>query len=375
MATIISRADALASAEFQAAVAASHKVATLVQVLDPDGAVLDEIPIMGGAVALDSNAAVRASCSLDLVDSTGSLLPDSPTHMLAPYGNELRVCRGVTYLDGSSDVVSLGIFRIESVEVDDQGDSFTIRIAGRDRAARVIDARFETPYQVAAGTNFATAITTLVEDAYPGVTTSFASTSVTTPLLVAEEGDDRWDFCQGLAEAIGAELYFDGDGVLRLAPTSASVAPVASFSEGDGGVLLQAARNWSRESAFNRVIVTGESQDDTAPVRGVATDDNSASPTFYGGPFGQVPDFWASSFITTATQAADAAEGRLAKLLGTTEQISFGAITNPALEPGNTVTITRERIGVSEDHIIDQLSVPLSFEQPMTGQTRITQVR
>jgi hypothetical protein len=295
---------------FAATITTSHVVATQATVVDSEG-VETVVPIVEGSVTLDQQAAVRGRCDLLLVDDgTLDLVPAAPADLLAPYGNEIRVERGVTFPDGTTELVSLGVFRIEDAQVDETPGQLQIRIAGRDRAARFEDARFEAPYQVAASTNYATAIEAVLTDAWPDVPTSFESTALTTPALVAQEGDDRWAFAQEMARSLGMSLYFDGDGTCVMSP-DVLAEPVVTIAEGDGGVLLQAGRQWSRQGTFNRVIATGENTGETAPARGVATDDNALSPTYYFGAFGKVPRFYVSPFITTDAQAEAAAQSIL----------------------------------------------------------------
>lgn len=365
------------TAAFQAAVVESHQIATRAVV--SDGTTDTTVPIVDGTVTLDQRAATRGRLDLTLApDDTSDieLVPDSPTALLAPYGNEIQVSRGITYPDGTSELVSLGIFRIEDTETVDTAAGQQVRVTGMDRSKILIDARFEEPYQVASGTNYATAIEDVLTAGYPTIETSFTATSRTTPLLIAQEGDDRWAFAQQMAQAIGMDLYFDGDGVCVLVPSStlSSGSAVIDLVEGEGGVLLDASRRWSRQSTFNRVIATGENTGEGAPARGIATDDNASSPTYYYGPFGRVPRFYASPFLTTDAQAEDAAAAILARELGTTQQVSFGAIVNPALEPGDVARITRARSGIDEDHVIDALTIPLSAGGVMTGSTRAVQV-
>ena len=361
------------SAAFQTAIIASHRLATSATILDTAG---NEtiVGIIDGTVTLDQTAAVRGRCDITVVDDgTLGLVPDSPASLLAPYGNEIRLERGIQYPDGTTELVSLGVFGIQDSEVTDNGGSLQIRVSALDRAQRLIDAKFEEPYNIAAGTNFATAILTALQAVWPDVPHDLTATALTTPAVIAQEGDDRWQFAQDMATAISMNLYFDGDGTLRLVPNVLG-APVAALTEGEGGVLLEASRRWTRENTFNRVIATGENTGEGAPVRGVATDDNPLSPTYYFGPFGKAPRFYNSSLITTNDQAAAAALGLLISELGTTEQVDFGSLVLPHLEPGDTVRITRERSGIDEDHVLDSLTIPMGAEGSMSGQTRARQV-
>lgn len=356
---------------FQEAVHASHQIATLVSVLTAT----EEIPLtaaVAGTVTLDQPAATRGRCDLTLVDDgTLGLVPRLPADLLTPYGNEIRASRGVLLPTGP-ELVSLGIFRIEDVEITDGPEGLQIQVTGQDRSARVIDARFEEPYQVAGGTNAITAIAAVIAAAWPDVETDLTPTSRTSPQVLANEGDDRWAFAQSLATSIGYALYFDGDGVLIGRPVATSTTPVDRIAEGEGGVLVRAGRRWTRQGTFNRVIATGENTGEAAPARGVATDLDPTSPTYYYGDYGRVPRFYSSPFIATDDQAADAAAAILARELGTTQQVSFGSIVNPALEPDDVIAVRRDRAGIDEDHIIDRLTIPLGHEEAMSGATRAT---
>jgi hypothetical protein len=359
---------------FKAAVMQSHRIASLVEVLQ-DGAVISQLAtVTGGSVTLDAKAQSRGRVDITLVDDgTLGLVPDAPGDLLAPYGREVRVWRGIRYPDNTSELVSLGVFRIDDTTINDTPGGLEIQVAGADRSARVSDARFEAPYQIAAGTNLATAILGLVSPVLPGLVTDFIPTSVTTPAVFAEEQGDRWVLAQKLASDAGLRLYFDGDGTLVLDVDSSGV-PVVTIAEGASGVLLSAARRWTSQGAFNRVVATGENTGIGIPVRGVATDLNTLSPTYYFGPFGPRPRFYSSQFIVTAQQALDAATSILSKELGTTQTVNFGSLVLPHLEPGDVARVTRARAGIDEDNIIDSLTIPLTHDGAMTGATRASQV-
>lgn len=358
------------SSRFQTAISGSHRLAISVDVLRGSGVAATIDTVVDGSVTLDITAATRGR--VDLTITGDDLIPTSPTDLLAPYGNELQVKRGVRYADGTVELVSLGVFRIDSVEISDAGAGREIRLSGGDRSVRVIDARFEEPYQITAGTNVATAIQNTVADALPSITFDLTSTTMTTPLLSASEGDDRWKFVQDLAASIGHALYFDGDGTLVSRPVAntGATAPATQLTEDTDGLLLSADRSWGRAGTYNRVIATGENTGEGAAVRGVATDLNTSSPTYYYGGFGRVPRFYSSQFITTDDQAADAAAAMLSRELGTTQQINFGTVCNPALEPNDVARVTRAALGIDEDHIIDSLTIPLGSQGAMTGKTR-----
>lgn len=364
------------TAKFRAAVRAPHQIVARATITDGAGnTLLDSAPILDGSVTLDRTAAIRGRADLQIAfDPAQDLVPTTAASALAPYGHEVTICRGVRYLDGTEETVPLGVFRLEDVTVSDDASGVSLRVAAQDRAARLIDARLEDPYQVASGGQYGAAIISLLTDAWPSmpyVAADFAALTSSTPAVPLAEGADRWAAARSMATACGCDLFFDGDGKLRArAASNTSSTPVEAIDEGQNGVLITVAKSWKRAGAYNRVIATGEAIDGAAPPRGVATDDNAASPTYYYGPFGRVPRFYASPFIADATQAASAAAAILADSRGTTQAVTWGSLVLPHLEPGDAVQITRQRTHIAETHVIDSLTIPLSAAGVMQGTTR-----
>lgn len=365
------------SVAYQAAIKRSHRAVVTVDVL-ASGVVVGTLTavegsggaVVAGDVTLDTRAATRGRLALQIVDNGSlGLVPNDARALLAPYGNELRVSRGLVLPSGMLETPGVGVFRIERSRVEDTAGGLAIQVTGMDRSVRVIDDRFEDPHEIAAGTTVETAILELVEHAIPGVVTNFPGVSYVTPTVRAEEAGDRWQLARDLATACGLELYFDEVGTLTLKPTAPG-AVVGTFAEGPGGVLLTVARDWSREGSFNIVVATGENTGEAAPARGVARDEDPASPTYYLGPFGRVVSFFQSQFIVTNEQATAAAASILERQLGTTETVEFDVLVDPSRQPGDSIRVTRARAGVDEDHVIDQIRIPLAVTESMTGQTR-----
>lgn len=359
---------------FLAAIKTNHTAISRVTVLRNGEPVMTANTVASGNVNFDSSAASRGRVDLSLFDDgTLGVIPLLVSDPLAPYGNEIQVERGIRFTDGTTEYMGLGIYRIDDVQVGESGAGLTVSVAGLDRSASCIDATFEDPYQVNAGDNYVQAILAALQDGVPGLSYNFSDSSVVAPQLIAQEGSNRWEFCQKMANAIGMDLYFDGDGVCNLSPVSGFDSdPVWAVVEGVGGLLLGATRRWSRQGAANKFIYTGENTGGAAPFRGEASDDNPTSPTFYGGVFGKVPRFVSSPMISSDAQAQDAASAALARELGTTQSIDFGSLVNPALEVGDMIEIARARAGINESHIIDKMTIPLASGEAMSGTTRAT---
>lgn len=361
------------SAQFLAALRGSHKSFARAQVLTsfqtgtrPVGGV--ELNIIDGAVSLDGDADVRGS--VELVTTGGlNVFPQRPTDGLTPYGNELFIESGIQLGNGSTEIVSQGYFRIDS---DEQSNApfGTIRITAYDRMKGIVEARLTTPVSFVAGTTVLTIFTTLVLEVYPLATIEFDDASFANSSLVSTQvaEESRFDFLNNIVTSNGKIMYWDYRGILVIKTAPDPTASVWTVNAGTQGVLVDATRSLTREGVYNAVVAVGESVNDTPPVRAVVIDDDPTSPTYWFGKFGKIPRFFSSSFITTFEQAASAAAGILKKTLGLPHAVNFSAISNPALEPLDAVTI--DQLDVVAIHVIQTLVIPLTVDRPLTATTR-----
>jgi len=354
-------------ASLHTATSQSHTSVVTADIYKAGVAIALNLPVVSGSVTIDGRAALRRRCTVTVLDINGTFAPNDATDTLAPYGNELVLKRGV-----AGDMAALGVFRFDTASVTDSGP-VTIDLAGFDRAGTVQAARFETPYTVAAGTNYGTAIQAFITSRLPGLIYSFATTTRVTPLLVFEESSDPWAEAQKMAASVGMEVFFDANGICVLRPEPDPNAPgvtVTTYTEGAGGVVVEVTNDLEVVPGYNKFIVVGEPVDGSAPVRAEAFDNNPASPTYFFGPFGKRPRFFRSQFVTTQAQAQETADAFLLRELGGSEQVSFTAIPNPAHDAGDIVRVVRARIGVDTIAVIDSLTMPLEPAGLMRVATR-----
>lgn len=357
------------SARWDAAIASSHRVITQCDVLFNRATVVSSLNVVGGQITLDRTASILGRLSIELAEPTR--VPTVSGGVLTPYGYELAVRRGIAYPDGTTELMALGVFPIQASKTD---DTLQTSITALDRSQQVVDARFEDDYSIAAGTNYGTAIAAMVAAGVSGLTYVFTSTGFTTPLLTFTAQSNRWEAAQGMAKSIGCELYFDGLGqcVLRPEPSPSATA-VWTVAEGAGGVLVSSSLALDRQGAYNRVIASGGNGSTTTVYRGIATDNNSSSPTYYFGPFGKKPRFYSSPFIASNAQADSAAAAILTAGLGLGRSLDLSAVPNPAVEPGDPIQVTRTLLGINEVHIPDVITIGLGANQAMTMATRARQ--
>jgi hypothetical protein len=347
--------------------------------------------VVDGSVTIDSTATTRAACSLTLAVSQddldfGGLIPDQPEDLLAPYGNEITIRRGYL-VNGEAEMVQLGIFRIDEVEVSETNDGqVLLTVSGMDRSMVLIDAVFETAGQIGNQSPASASIILLAYAGYGGslrISDPFGdfgdASAVKVPLVGWEAGDDRWDFMLGLSEAVyGSDLFFDPGGVLTMLNRADKEQPPAvwEFTEGEDATLLGVAKRWSREDAVNRVVVEGANSKGD-PVYGEARDTNPNSPTFYSseeGKFGKKTMTWSSDWIQYPGQAQAVAARILRENIGTHQEIGFDSLVHPALEPNDVVIVRRPQLGVNEEHIIESVTIPLALDGTMSVTTRRYQI-
>lgn len=335
-----------------------------------NGVVAAELEILSGTVEVEPTAIRRRLTNLSLVDPAGALVPATAGDLLMPVGNEIRISMGFL----GTELVPVGVFGISRPRVTDSGEGLIISLDGYDRARKVRRNRYVAPYTIPAGTNYGTAIQNAILDRDPNAQFNFSSTARTTPLILLEDGDatDPWEEFRKMAASIGMELFADAEGIYVLRPEpNPSTTPAAwSYQEGSQATILEIEKELDDETAYNGFVVIGESSSAAQPVRAEAWDDDPASPTYYLGPYGKVPSFLHSQYVTTQTQAQDAADAGLLRVLGILEDVSFSALVNPAHELGDVIQIKRARMKIDAPYLVHRMSLPLEPERGMRVSTR-----
>lgn len=332
-----------------------------------------EIAITGGDVKCSASAMIRSTLQLN----TAQAWPRFRTDLLTPYGQEIFVERGIAFGNGKREFVGLGYFRIDTPEQDEVPDG-EIVITAPDRMAGIVDGRFLAPRSFSASLTRGQLVSTLITEVYPSAVIEWDSTGTRDGFVgrnvVAEE--DRAQCLHDFVTSLGKVGYFDYRGVFVVRTPPSITGPAAwEINAGEQGVMVQMSRSMTRERTYNAVVATGEAGDTTPPARAVALNLDPDSPTYYHGPFGPVPMFYSSPFLTSNSAAALAATALLRKQLGLPYQVKLDAIANPALEPYDVIGVSyprnsRNRSLRRETHVIDEMTIPLVHSRPLELQTR-----
>lgn len=350
------------SAAWLAAWGAEHGVTASCDVLRSGGVIKANLPIESGTVHVDRTSTIRRSVqALTVIDPTGALVPRTGLDTLAPYGNELAVYAGFRYADGTTEKLPLGIFGLSKTSIQSIGIGGKITLSSFDRSRKIARNKWTDTYIVAEGTNVVQAMQRIVTDRLPGTSFSVVSTTSTTPLLTFDVDTDPWQAVSDMATSIGYEVFFNRRGVCVMRPVPNPSATLAAwrFVGGNGGTLKAITNEYTDDPGYNGCVVIAENSANPVPYRAVAWDISPASPSYYLGPYGKVPQFRRSSLPTSQAQAQAMASAIVLSSLGMTQVVTFDAIPNYAMDEADVVRVTHTPTGVDAAYLMDAFDLPL----------------
>lgn len=354
--------------EWNAAIASSGRRKTVVDVVippssigSPDTVLVKDVPIIDGSISVDRNSSNRRSVTLTIGKT--DLIPKRSSDAFQPYGAEMIIRSGVIYGYSGEELLPQGRFIISSVSWQDTARGAVLKVTAFDRAKTIQRSLFTVP-QDYSGQMAKTVITGLISGAAPGHQ-SFITASLTDYKLPGGtifEGD-RWSAVQKIVEGFPAEAYYDVNGTLQVVPIpivdSNTLVADYTIETGAVGTLITADRSIDREGTYSHVLVFGAAPTNgTAQAFGEAKDTDTQSPTYYLGPFGDVPLRIDNSLLTTNAQCLAVANSRLRDATGLGYSVDLSILPNPRLDAGNVILV-KFGSGDSQFHLIDSVTIPL----------------
>lgn len=346
----------------------SHGIHVRATVYSPTFGML-ELPVSDGQVEADATRLVRRTATLQ---ADPRHWPRSPRDLLAPYGSSCQLEYGIALRSGAVEWVPVMFGLLDEAQRQRPlTGSAEVTVKLVDRAARVADDRLDAPTQTRPGALVTAEIRRLIRESLGPAVAVTDRTGSRRVAAVMEIARLRWaDGIERLADAIGAEVYFNPQGAAVIRPQPTLEDPVVwQIATGAAGTITAARDRLSREGVYNKVIASGQRTDGTPPVHAAVWDTDPDSPTFYGGPFGRKPRFYSSPLLTTEAQCASAAAALLARTKGVAARVEFDTLVNPALEPGDVIDCVADD-GTVTRHILDTVTVPLEPGETQALRTR-----
>lgn len=340
-----------ASTMFGRALAAPHRVISIVDLWYGGELVYAGLPYVSGGVRATLTSRVARTMDLTL---PASFMPTGPDDMLTPFGPELRAWRGIRM--GTEDEL-LPVFRgrVQSVV---QNEGGLVAVQSVDRAGDLADADFETPRTLGADVRLHDAIKQLILEVQPDATfATFTVPDLRLPELTWE--DSRVKALDDLTAGAGGLWYplADGAYVARPVPWTTAATPVLTLSDGDGGAIRSSRWGYERQGVYNSVVVSGERTDGTEPSVYIARDESETSPTRFDGPFGLRTLQYRSQTAVTGGEARTIAETLLRRGTSRREVWSVSVIPDPRIELGDCVELHAK--GRTATQVVSGFSMPL----------------
>lgn len=328
-----------------------HKLVTQFTYTVPGGTPV-LLQVQSGQVSVDTSQFVRRQATATVYGTQADY------EAITTPGTVFHIDHGLDY-GGQTELVPVFHGELSGDAEQRIGDG-TIALNLSDHGNWVSRVRFLTPYAPAAATLRTAAITALVQAAKPGTIVNVTATDTGTIGSQNVWTDSRVDAITALCKDGGMDACFQPDGSFLISdmPSAATL-----YDWTANGVLESVSRKRPMDRLYNTVVVSPSTTDGSQtwlPQTVQITDTtNPRHPNYVG----VVPYFWSSPTIMNAGQAITAAYTILFRVLGTTETLSLGLISNPALDGNDVIRVVTPQVNQDPadifQHFIDSFSLDL----------------
>lgn len=323
---------------------------------------ISDLPMSKWSVTVDRRASNRRTASITIEDEAAVDALTSGSSPFNPYGAEVRLYSGFINPDTTTELAPLGIFQVESVGWSHPDSS--VRLTLFDRS-KVLQRKLRVFPGDVSGLTFTQALDGILSGSGVPIEYVFDSENLDNIIFpggTTFQGDNLTNINKWSA-SIGAEAYFDVDGVLQIVPvpfldiTTFSGAADWQVDTGEQGVMVSVDLGASRSDTYNRVIVVGAPGQNNVPQAWAdVRDEDPSSPTYYDGPFGKADWRLDAPEVTTYQACLSAGEAFLKNSRGLASTITLKALSNPALSGGDIIK-TVYLDGTSSFHLVDSFNL------------------
>lgn len=307
--------------------------------------VLSDLRLSGCELVSDGTAKIRnqGSVTIEYSDELGrSVVPEDLEAWFTPYATTLNVSM-VIKNSVLEEKVLRGTFLIRTVGEPSSssaivgGQKYTI---GSKVHLKLADAFRRVQRERFAGPSSPTGATAWDElGLLTGLPLARNVGDVSLPRSITYE-EDRLDAVHTIGRLLEGTPYLDPNNRLTIDPDEWG-SETEPLEMGENGTVTQlTADDLTDEQVYNQVVVRSYDDDQE---RVLATAELTSGPLRYGGPFGRVPFFASSEFITTESEAQDYADAQLPRV-STQPAVPYSiqAVIDPRREVGDVVPFTTE---------------------------------
>lgn len=335
--------------------------------------------LTGGEVTVDAFRDERRMFDFSFDNSDNALRLDPYSGFY--YDKIIKAFWGIQYYkDGVLRAweTQVGEFMIDQIQEDYFPDE--VKLTGRDYAKKCLVSKLQQSVEFPQFTAVETIIRALASNA--GVT-KFALPYTGQGYArdaAFERGTERWKVIRELADSIGYEVYFTGDGYLTMRPYGDPIlSPVRwIFRPGTlDGTLVKYQRSTNDSRIKNHIVVIGANITDlagfTQTIHAEAINNDPDSPTRVSR-IGDRVDFYESEFITDSGQAQAIANQRLRVSALEEYSISFESLIIPWLDAGDIVDIHDDESGpyVPRRFLLTNFTFPFGLSSMSAQARRVT---
>lgn len=353
-------------------------------VLYPDETINYEIPQQdikqGGSYSENYQNGQRRSLSFTLYNNSGQYTPDINRFWA---GTRLRLELGVILQSGQIIWCQKGIYTINKVVPNLTTSGKEVQVSASDKFGLLEDAtgRIETTYEIPVGTEieniFRDTLLTEMGNGFPIDSKPFIYNSVfkgkkTQSTISKNAGETLGSVLLELAEQLSAEIFYNANGNLVIAPivevTADANKPLIYEFETAKGDISQLDFSLDYNSIINRIVVVGNSSSGGV-YRAIAVNDDPASPLCYQRIGYRTGNVINDSNITSDVLAEERADYELRQQLILKSSTSANVLFNPLLEVNNLIAISDDFFELNHERFLIQ-SVSCSIDY--SGQMSIT---
>lgn len=359
-------------AELTTLLAAHHSMRVVVQVVDLDHRAVGD-PISGqlldGQVNVDLNAEVTRSATLSLLDPNHTLNfdSDSPADGALYADRMLSIRYGLRSPTPGSKWIDVPIFTGPVTKFSRNGAVVSVECQGKESLAT---GSLWTPYTAKKNRPKRDIIVEVMQAAGEK---HFALDHFTFRMpgdAVLLPDATPWAFARTIAGSMGAQLYYDGAGRLRL--RDYPERPAFTFRAGTGGTVVdQPSVDFLIDNVRNAVRVTGRKKKGKGAKGSIAYDavapsSHPLSPTRLGrnGRARYLPDFYTDEKIGSVTELKRVATARLNAALASVVDVKFSSLVVPHLDAGDYIALSTPDFAMTNR--LTSFSIPLAAAGQMS---------